>query len=110
MEASSAGKREYGAKEDKSNTGGVWAAVFHHVTAHSHMGGVLKLKNLHVFNFNFFSDRAEPRILEAHLYVHFGVFLICFQIFWEICLFSVFSGVIAPLEVPPTLDNVTSVQ
>jgi hypothetical protein len=35
MEASSAGKCEYGAKEDKSLTGRVLAAEFHHVTARS---------------------------------------------------------------------------
>jgi uncharacterized MAPEG superfamily protein len=26
-----------GAKEDESNTGHMWAAAFHHVTAHSHL-------------------------------------------------------------------------
>jgi hypothetical protein len=33
------------AKEDESSTGRVWAAVFHHVTAYSRVGGVLKLMN-----------------------------------------------------------------
>jgi hypothetical protein len=43
MEASSAGEREYGVKEDESNTGRVWAAGFHHVAAHSRLARVLKL-------------------------------------------------------------------
>jgi hypothetical protein len=32
MKTSSAGKCEYGGKEDESSTGCVWAAGFHHVT------------------------------------------------------------------------------
>jgi hypothetical protein len=48
MEASSAGKREYGEKEDESSTGRVWTAGFHHVTDHSHLAGILKLK-IHLF-------------------------------------------------------------
>jgi hypothetical protein len=32
-----------GAKEDESHTGRVWAAGFHHVTAHSRLAHVLKL-------------------------------------------------------------------
>jgi hypothetical protein len=42
MEASSAGKSNYGAKEDESNTGHVWAAGFHHVTVRSRLARVLK--------------------------------------------------------------------
>jgi hypothetical protein len=34
-----------GAKEDESSTGRIWAAGFHHVTAHSRLAGVLKLRN-----------------------------------------------------------------
>jgi hypothetical protein len=34
-----------GAKEDKSSTGSVWTAAFHHVTARSRLAGVLKLTN-----------------------------------------------------------------
>jgi hypothetical protein len=34
-----------GAKVDESSTGRVWAAGFHHVTACSRLGGVLKLTN-----------------------------------------------------------------
>jgi hypothetical protein len=34
-----------GAKEDKSSTGHIWAAAFHHVTARSRLVGVLKLMN-----------------------------------------------------------------
>jgi hypothetical protein len=45
MEASSAGKLEYGAKEDESSTGRVWDAGFHHVMARSRLAGVLKLMN-----------------------------------------------------------------
>jgi hypothetical protein len=35
-----------GTKEDESNTGHVWAAGFHHVTARSHLAHVLKLMDL----------------------------------------------------------------
>jgi hypothetical protein len=49
MEASSASKREYRAKEDESSTGGVWAAGFHHVTARSRLAGVLKIANRFLF-------------------------------------------------------------
>jgi hypothetical protein len=48
MEASSAGKVEYGGKEDELSTGRVWAAGFHHVTARSRLACVLKLMN-HLF-------------------------------------------------------------
>ena len=34
-----------GQKKDESSTGRVWAAQFHHVTAHSHLTRVLKLMN-----------------------------------------------------------------
>jgi hypothetical protein len=43
-----------GAKEDELSTGRVWAAGFHHVSAHSHLAGVLILTNrlfLQYFNF-----------------------------------------------------------
>jgi hypothetical protein len=39
------GRVSTGAKEDESSTGGVWAAVFHHVTVRSLLAGVLKLMN-----------------------------------------------------------------
>jgi hypothetical protein len=42
------GSVSMGAKEDKSSTGHVWAAGFHHVTAHSRLAGIFKLMN-HVF-------------------------------------------------------------
>jgi hypothetical protein len=45
MEASSAGKRGYGAKEDESSTGRVWAAGFPLVMAHTRVVGVLKFTN-----------------------------------------------------------------
>jgi hypothetical protein len=42
------GSVSMGAKEDESNTGRVWAAGFHHITARYHLAGVLKLMN-HLF-------------------------------------------------------------
>jgi hypothetical protein len=33
------------AKEDESNTGRIWAAGFHHVTARSRLVGIFKLIN-----------------------------------------------------------------
>jgi hypothetical protein len=45
MEASSTGKREYGAKEDESSTGRVWAVGFHHVTVRACLARFLKLMN-----------------------------------------------------------------
>jgi hypothetical protein len=42
------GNVSMGAKEDESSTGRVWAAGFHHVTARSHLVGILKLMN-HLF-------------------------------------------------------------
>jgi hypothetical protein len=60
MEASSAGKREYGDKEDESITGRVWAAGFHQVTARSRLARVLKLMN-RFFNFQIFFRAAVNR-------------------------------------------------
>jgi len=34
-----------GTKEDESSTGRIWAAGFHHVTAHSRLAPILKLMN-----------------------------------------------------------------
>jgi hypothetical protein len=48
IQASCAGKGEYGAKEDESSTGRIWAAGFHHVMARSRLVGVLKVTN-HLF-------------------------------------------------------------
>jgi hypothetical protein len=45
MEASSAGKREYGAKKDEPSTKRVWAVGFQHITARSRLARVLKLVN-----------------------------------------------------------------
>jgi hypothetical protein len=42
------GSMSKGAEEDGSSTAHVWAAGLHHVTAHSHLVGVLKLTN-HLF-------------------------------------------------------------
>jgi len=46
MVASLQGSVDMGIKEDESGNGHVWAAGFHHVTAHSHLACVLKLMNL----------------------------------------------------------------
>ena len=48
MVASLQGSVGTGTKEDESSTGHIWAAGFHHVTAHSHLECVLKLTN-HLF-------------------------------------------------------------
>jgi hypothetical protein len=39
------GSMGMGTKEDESSTGRIWAAGFHHVTAHSHLAHILKLVN-----------------------------------------------------------------
>jgi hypothetical protein len=63
--ASTAGKREYGVKEDESSTGRDWAAGFHHVTARSRLARVLKLINrLFIWFYIYFGPR-EPRITET---------------------------------------------
>jgi hypothetical protein len=46
MVASLWGSVDTGTEEDESNTGCVWAAGFHDVTARSGLGRVLKLMNL----------------------------------------------------------------
>jgi hypothetical protein len=50
-------------KEEESSTGRVWAAGFDHVTAHSRLARVLKLMNRLFFNFQMFSGRGKPWIL-----------------------------------------------
>jgi len=45
MLASLRGSVGTGTKEDESNTGRVWAAGFHHVTARSRLARILKLMN-----------------------------------------------------------------
>jgi len=45
MVASLRGSMGMGTKEDESSTGRVWAAGFHHVTAHSHLACVFNLMN-----------------------------------------------------------------
>jgi hypothetical protein len=67
-----------GAKEDGSSTGYVWAAGFHHVTARSHLAGILKIKNCLFLYFPIFLGHGELWIPEttitesvdtgAHLY------------------------------------------
>jgi hypothetical protein len=54
------------AKEDESSTGHVWVAGFHHVTARSHLTGILKLTN-HLFLYfsHFFFGRTELQITET---------------------------------------------
>jgi hypothetical protein len=60
-----------GAKEDESSTGCIWAAGFHHVTAHSRLVGILKLMNHLFLQFsNFFSGRGELRILNQRIWGH----------------------------------------
>jgi hypothetical protein len=56
MEASSAGKREYGGKEGESNTGRIWAAGFHRITARFRLAHVLKQFISLIFQF-FFGPR-----------------------------------------------------
>jgi hypothetical protein len=55
MEASSAGSVRTGAKKDKSNTGGLWAPVFHHVTARCRLARVLKLIKRYLFIYSIFN-------------------------------------------------------
>jgi len=45
MGASLRGSAGTGKKEDKSSTGHVWAAAFHHVTARSHLAHIFELMN-----------------------------------------------------------------
>jgi len=53
-----------GTKEDESSTGRVWAAEFHHVTAHSRLACVLRLMNHLFLSFSkFFSSCSKLRIL-----------------------------------------------
>jgi hypothetical protein len=78
MKAGSTRKREYGAKEDKSSTGRVWVAGFHHVTARSRLASVLKLTN-HLFlefSFFFFGPRwtADTESEDAREQLYFEVF------------------------------------
>jgi hypothetical protein len=60
------GSMSMGAKEDKSSTGHIWAAGFHHVTAHPHLVHVLILMN-HLFLkiFKFLGSHSKPRITET---------------------------------------------
>jgi hypothetical protein len=48
MVASLRGSKGMGTEEDELRTGCIWAAGFHHVTAHSRLARVLKLTN-HLF-------------------------------------------------------------
>jgi hypothetical protein len=55
----------WGTKEDESSSGLIWAAGFHHVTAHSRLARVLQLTN-RLLNFpNFFSGHTKPQIIET---------------------------------------------
>jgi hypothetical protein len=54
-----------GVKEDDSSTGRVWSSGFHHVTARSHLAGILELTNRFFLIFLFFSGRGEPQITET---------------------------------------------
>ena len=54
-----------GTKEDESNTGSIWAAGVHHVTARSRLARVLKLTNSLFLQFSkFFSGHGKPQITE----------------------------------------------
>jgi hypothetical protein len=59
-----------GTKKDESSTWRVWAAGSHHVTAISRLARVLKLKNSFFFDFQFFSGRGKPRILNQWIRAH----------------------------------------
>jgi hypothetical protein len=52
-------------KEDESSTGRIWTAGFHQVTFRSRLALVLKLINLCFSNFQFFSGRGKPRIIQT---------------------------------------------
>jgi hypothetical protein len=68
-----------GTEGDESSVGRVWAAGFHHVTAHSRLARVLKLMNRLFLQFSyFFSGYCKPWINESadmavHLYVLYTV-------------------------------------
>jgi hypothetical protein len=70
------GSMSMGVKEDESNTGQVWAAGFHHVTARSHLAGILKLINRLFLQFsNFFQTvvnrgKLKPQILNQRIRGH----------------------------------------
>jgi hypothetical protein len=49
------GSMSTGDKEDKSSTGCIWAAGFHHAMAHSRLARVLKLMNRLFPKFSIFS-------------------------------------------------------
>jgi hypothetical protein len=64
-----------GTKEDKSSTGRVWAAGFHHVTALSRLARVLKLMNRLLIKFSIFfvaryTEDTESVNTGARLYLH----------------------------------------
>jgi len=54
MMASLWGSMGMGTQEDESRTGRIWAAGFHHVTAHSRLAHVLKLMNCIFLQFSKF--------------------------------------------------------
>jgi len=83
MVVSLLGSTDTGTKGDESSTGCVWAAGFHHVTAHSHLARGLELMNrlfIHLI-FQIFLGHGEPHITETmgiesadtgvHLYIYF---------------------------------------
>jgi hypothetical protein len=65
MMASLRGSVCTGTEEVESSTGRVWASGFHHVTARSPLGCVLKLKKIYFLIFQFFSDSSKPRTTET---------------------------------------------
>jgi hypothetical protein len=66
MVANLRGSVSMGTEKDESNTGPVWAAGFHHVTARSHLSRNLKLMNLFLFS-KLFSGRGKQRILNSRI-------------------------------------------
>jgi hypothetical protein len=69
MEASLRGSVGTGKSVDELSTGHIWAAGFHHVTAHSRLACGLKLMN-HFFNFPIYLGRGKLWILNQQIWGH----------------------------------------
>jgi hypothetical protein len=59
-----------GTKKDESSTGRVWAAVFHHVRAHSHGARFETYEPFIYLSFKFCSGSGKPRILNQWIRGH----------------------------------------
>jgi hypothetical protein len=66
-----------GIKEDESSTGHVWAAGFHHVMAHSHLGAFWNLWTVYLFNFPLFLGRGKLQILNEQIQGHNCTHILC---------------------------------